>query len=80
MVNEALESCGGIYQSKWHHYILVVTPPRLECCLELVPGFNLHLVVCIPQINSQEHLRSGERIHNVIYLGQRKSVELCIGV
>ena len=52
MVNEALESCGGIHQSKWHHYILIVTPFGLECRLELVPGFNLHLVVCIPQINS----------------------------
>ena len=52
MVNEALESFGGIHQSKWHHYILIVTLFGLECHLELVPGFNLHLVVCIPQINS----------------------------
>ena len=80
MVNKALESCGGIYQSKWHHCILIVTPPGLECHLELMPGFNLHLVVCIPQINSQEHLHSGERIHNIVYPGQWKSVELCIGV
>ena len=74
MVNEALESCGGINQSKWHHYILVVTPFGLECHLEIVPGFNLHLVVRIPQINSQENLRSCERMHNIVYLGQRESI------
>ena len=74
MANEALESSGGIHQSKWHHYVLVVTPFGLECRLELVPGFNLHLVVCIPQINSQEHLCSCERIHNIVYLGQWESV------
>ena len=48
MVNEALESCRGIHQSKWYHYVLVVTPFGLECRLELVSGFNLQLVVCIP--------------------------------
>ena len=52
MVNEAPESCGGIYQSKWHHCVLIVTPFGLECRLELVPRFHLHLVVCIPQIYS----------------------------
>ena len=80
MVNEALENRRGIYQSKWHHYVLIVTPPGLESHFELVPGLNPHLVICIPQINSRENLRSGERIHNIIYPGQRKSVKLCIGV
>ena len=74
MVNEALESRGAIHQSKWHHYVLVVTPFGLECHLELVPGFNLHLVVRIPQINSRENLRICERIHNIIYPGQRGSI------
>ena len=74
MVNEALESCGGIHQSKWHHYVLVATPFGLECRLELVPRFNLHLVVRIPQINSQENLRSCERIHNIIHPGQPESI------
>ena len=74
MVNEALESCRGIHQSKWHHYILLVTRFGLECRLELVPGFNLHLVVCIPQINSLENLHSCERIHNIIYPGQQESI------
>ena len=74
MVNEALESCGGIHQSKWHHYVLVVTLFELECYLELVPGLNLHLVVRIPQINSQENLSSCERIHNIIYPGQWESI------
>ena len=74
MVNEALESCRGIYQSKWHHYILVVTPFGLESRLELVPRFNLHLVVCIPQINSRENHHSCERIHNIVYPGQQESI------
>ena len=70
MVDKALESRGGIHQSKWHHYILLVTPFGLECHLELMPRFNLHLVVHIPQINSRENLHACERIHNIIYLGQ----------
>ena len=74
MVNEALESFGGIYQSKWHHYILIVTPFRLECRLELVPRLYLHLVVCIPQIYSQKNLHSCKRIHNIIYPGQQESI------
>ena len=74
MVNEALESHGGIYQSKWHHYILVVTPFGLECRLELMPRFNLHLVVRIPQVNSRENLRACERINNIVYLGQQESI------
>ena len=74
MVNKALESRGDVHQSKWHYYILVVTPFGLECHLELVPRFNLHLVVCIPQINSREHLSSHERIHNIIYLEQQESI------
>ena len=80
MVNEALESRRGIYQSKWHHYVLVVTPPRLESRFELVPRLNLHLVIRILQINSRENPPSHEGIHNIIYPGQRKSVELRIGV
>ena len=79
MVDGALESHGGIHQSKWHH-ILIVTPFGLECRLELMPRFNLHLVVCILQINSQENLCSGERIHNIVYPGQWDSIYLCIGV
>ena len=74
MVDKALESCGGIHQSKWHHYILVVTPFRLECHLKLVPGFNLHLVVRIPQINSRENLRTCKRIHNIVYPGQQELI------
>ena len=74
MVNEALESCGGVHQFKWYHYVLIVTLFGLECRFELMPGFNLHSVVRIPQINSREHLCSCERIHNIIYPGQRELI------